>query len=101
MPTRPPREPFNALVLAALAVVATGVLIAAGGGSRSVVQQGEPSWQGLAGAQRPRVAVRQRAIGLLKAPARADRRGRGRGVAHSAEGSGCTDTATHALNRDP
>src|SRR5438876_2507029 len=64
MPTRPPREPFNALVLAALAVVATGVLIAAGGGSRSVVQQGEPSWQGLAGAQRPRVAVGQRVIVL-------------------------------------
>ena len=43
MPTRPPREPFNALVLAALAVVVTGVLIAAGGGSKGVVQQGEES----------------------------------------------------------
>src|SRR5438034_4363838 len=85
MPTRPPREPFNALVLAALAVVATGVLIAAGGRSRSVVQQGEPSWQGLAGAQRPRVAVGQRVIVLLKAPALADRVGRVGGLATSEE----------------
>src|SRR3989441_4887469 len=85
MPTRPPREPFNALVLAALAVVVTGVLIAAGGGSKGVVQQGEPSWQGLAGAQRPRVAVGQRVIVLLKAPALADRVGRVGGLATDEE----------------
>src|SRR5256885_16693263 len=85
MPTRPPREPFNALVLAALAVVVTGVLIAAGGGSRGIVQQGEPSWQGLAGAQRPRVAVGQRVIVLLKAPALADRVGRVGGLATDEE----------------
>ena len=93
MPTRPPREPFNALVLAALAVVATGVLIAAGGGSRSVVQQGEPSWQGLAGAQRPRVAVGQRVIVLLKAPALADRVGRVGGLATSEEERRWMETA--------
>ncbi len=69
MPTRPPREPFNALVLAAIAVVATGVLIAAGGHSEGVTPQEDPSWQGLAGALRPRVAVGQRAIVLLKTPA--------------------------------
>ena len=45
------------LVLAALAVVVTAVLIAAGGGGRHVAAPGEPSWQGLAGAQRPRIAV--------------------------------------------
>jgi hypothetical protein len=86
MPTRPPREPFNALVLAALAVVVTAVLIAAGGGgSKSVVQLGEPSWLGLAGAQRPRVAVGQRVIVLLKAPALADRVGLAGGLATSEE----------------
>jgi subtilase family protein len=85
MPTRPPREPFNALVLAALAVVVTGVLIAAGGGSKGVVQQGDPSWQGLAGAQRPRVAVGQRVIVLLKTPALADRVGRVGGLATDEE----------------
>ena len=85
MPTRPPREPFNALVLAALAVIVTAVLIAAGGGGKSVVQQGEPSWQGLAGAQRPRVAVGQRVIVILKAPALADRVGRVGGLATSEE----------------
>ena len=85
MPTRPPREPFNALVLAALAVIATAVLIAAGGGTKNVVQQGEPSWLGLAGAQRPRVAVGQRVIVLLKAPALADRVGRVGGLATDEE----------------
>ena len=93
MPTRPPREPFNALVLAALAVVATAVLIAAGGGSRDIVQQGEPSWQGLAGAQRPRVAVGQRVIVLLKAPALADRVGRVGGLATSEEERRWMETA--------
>jgi hypothetical protein len=85
MPTRPAREPFNALVLAALAVVATAVLIAAGGRSKDVIQQGEPSWQGLAGAQRPRVAVGQRVIVVLKAPALADRVGQVGGLATSEE----------------
>ncbi|MEN3311239.1 MAG: minor extracellular serine protease Vpr [Actinomycetota bacterium] len=93
MPTRPPREPLNALVLAALAVVVTAVLIAAGGGSKSVIQQGEPSWQGLAGAQRPRVAVGQRVIVLLKAPALADRVGRVGGLATSEEERRWMETA--------
>jgi subtilisin family serine protease len=93
MPTRPPREPFNALVLAALAVAVTAILIAAGGGSRSVVQQGEPSWQGLAGAQRPRVAVGQRVIVLLKGPALADRVGRVGGLATSEDERKWTQTA--------
>ena len=94
MPTRPPREPFNALVLAAIAVVATGVLIAAGGHSEGVVTpQDDPSWQGLAGALRPRVAVGQRAIVLLKTPALADRVGRVGGLATSEEERVWTQTA--------
>src|SRR6476469_3474315 len=93
MPTRPPREPFNALVLAALAVVVTAVLIAAGGPSGGVAPTGEPSWQGLTGALRPRVAVGQRVIVLLKTPALADRVGRAGGLATSEDERRWTQTA--------
>ncbi|HEX9598416.1 MAG TPA: S8 family serine peptidase [Gaiellaceae bacterium] len=93
MPTRPPREPFNALVLAALAVVVTAVLIAAGGHSGGVTPTGEPSWQGLAGSLRPRVAVGQRVIVVLKAPALADRVGRVGGLATSEDERRWTQTA--------
>jgi subtilisin family serine protease len=97
MPTRRPREPFNALVLAALAVVVTAVLIAAGGGSRGhAAPAGEPSWQGLAGAQRPRVAVGQRVIVLLKAPSLADRVGNAGGLATSEDERRWTETALAA-----
>jgi subtilisin family serine protease len=93
MPTRRPREPINALVLAALAVVVTAVLIAAGGANRHPAPTGEPSWQGLAGAQRPRVAVGQRVIVLLKAPALADRVGNAGGLATSEDERRWTDSA--------
>src|SRR4051812_47681553 len=93
MPTRRPREPLNALVLAALAIVVTAVLIAAGGGSRHVTPGGDPSWQGLAGAQRPRVAVGQRVIVLLKAPALADRVGNAGGLATSEDERRWTESA--------
>jgi subtilisin family serine protease len=96
MPTRRPREPFNALVLAALAVVVTAVLIAAGGGGRHTAPAGEPSWQGLAGAQRPRVAVGQRVIVLLKAPSLADRVGNAGGLATTEDERRWTETALAA-----
>jgi subtilisin family serine protease len=84
MPTRPPREPFNALVLAALAVAVTGILIAAGGGGGGTPSAPQDvSWQGLAGAQRPRVAVGQRVIVVLKTPSVADRVGNAGGLATS------------------
>jgi subtilisin family serine protease len=85
MPTRPSREPFSALVLAALAVAATGILIAAGGrgGRGGASPEQDASWQGLAGAQRPRVAVGQRVIVVLKTPAVADRVGDAGGLATS------------------
>jgi minor extracellular serine protease Vpr len=73
MLTRRRRE-SPALPLAVLAVGITAVLIAAGGGGGSAAsQQAVPRWQGLAGEQRPRVAVGQRMIVLLKAPSLADR----------------------------
>jgi minor extracellular serine protease Vpr len=74
MPTRPRREPLHALPLAALAAGVAAVLIAAGGhGGHAAPPQAPPHWQGLAGEQRPRVAVGQRMIVLLKAPSLADR----------------------------
>jgi subtilisin family serine protease len=96
MPTRRSREPFNALVLAALAVVVTAVLIAAGGGGRHSTALGEPSWQGLAGAQRPRVAVGQRVIVLLRAPALADRVGNAGGLATGEDERRWTESALAA-----
>ena len=73
MPTRP-REPFQALPLAAIAVAVTLILIAAGGhGSGSAPELGPASWAGLAGSQRPHVAVGQRVLVLLKASSLADR----------------------------
>jgi subtilisin family serine protease len=94
MPLRPPREPFNALVLAAFAVVITAVLIAAGGrGDAPPVVAEQPSWQGLAGSQRPRVAVGQRVIVVLKAPALADRVGRAGGLATSEQERQWTERA--------
>ena len=73
---RRPREPFYALPLAVLAAVTTVVLIAAGGrGANEPLRLAGTSWKGLAGDQRPRVAVGQRMIVLLKAPALADRLG--------------------------
>ena len=96
MPTRRPREPLNALVLAALAVAVSAVLIAAAGGSRHAAAIGQPTWQGLAGAQRPRVAVGQRVIVALKAPALADRVGNAGGLATGEEERRWTQTALSA-----
>ncbi|HEY6067310.1 MAG TPA: S8 family serine peptidase [Gaiellaceae bacterium] len=83
MPTRRPREPL--LVLAAVAVAVTAVLIALGGRSGGARAGAEPTWRGLAGAQRVRVAVGQRVIVVLKAPALADRVGSVGGLATDEE----------------
>jgi subtilisin family serine protease len=91
-----PRERFSALVLAALAVVVSAVLIAAGGRSGNPPPSGEPSWQGLAGAQRPRVAVGQRVIVVLEAPSLADRVGHAGGLATSEEERSWTRSALSA-----
>ena len=82
MHTRLPREPVHALTLAVLAAVVTLILIAAGGHRASPpARQAATSWQGLAGTQRPRVAVGQRVIVLLKSPSLADRLGNVGGLA--------------------
>jgi len=94
MPTRLPREPLHALMLAALAAAVTFILIAAGGhGSTSPAQLGLQSWKGLAGAQRPRVAVGQRVIVLLSSPSLADRLGDVGGLATDEQERRWTATA--------
>jgi Subtilase family/PA domain/Peptidase inhibitor I9 len=76
MRTRRPRDPIYALPLAFLAAVTTLVLIAAGGrGAEQPLRPAGASWKGLAGEQRPRIAVGQRMIVVLKAPSLADRVG--------------------------
>jgi subtilisin family serine protease len=78
---RRPREPLYALPLALLAAVTTLVLIAAGGrGGSQPLRNPGASWKGLAGEQRPRVAVGQRMIVVLKAPSLADRVGAAGGL---------------------
>jgi subtilisin family serine protease len=94
MPTRRPREPFYALPLALLAAATTLILIAAGGhGAASPARVGGTSWKGLAGDQRPRVAVGQRMIVLLKAPALADRTDAAGGLATSEQERAWTRSA--------
>jgi subtilisin family serine protease len=76
MRTHRSRDPIYALPLAFLAAVTTLVLIAAGGrGADQPLRLAGVSWKGLAGEPRPRIAVGQRMIVLLKAQALADRVG--------------------------
>ena len=94
MPTRLPREPVHALTLAALAAAVTFILIAAGGsGTNTPAPQSAPSWKGLAGSQRSRVAVGQRAIVLLNSPSLADRLGDVGGLATDEQERRWTATA--------
>jgi subtilisin family serine protease len=84
MRTRRPRDPIYALPLALLAAVTTLVLIAAGGGgAEQPARVAGVSWKGLAGEQRPRIAVGQRMIVVLKAPSLADRVGAAGGLVTS------------------
>ena len=92
------REPPHALPLAALAAAVTLVLIAAGG--RGATRPGDASassWKGLAGEQRPHVAVGQRMIVLLKAPSLADRQDRSarRDARHTSGSAGADDQTRH------
>ena len=94
MRTRLRREPVHALTLAALAAAVTLILIAAGGNnSRNHALEGATSWRGLAGSQRPRVAVGQRVIVVLNAPSLADRIGDVGGLATAEQERRWTATA--------
>jgi hypothetical protein len=68
------REPHQTWALGLVAAFATFVLVAAGGeGSNSQPLRANASWQGLAGGARPKVALGQRMIVVLRAPSLADR----------------------------
>ena len=84
-------------MLAAIAAVVTLILIAAGGHrSASPSRLVTPSWKGLAGSQRPRVAVGQRVVVLLTAPSLADRLGNVGGLATDEQERRWTATALAA-----
>jgi Subtilase family/PA domain len=73
MPT-PPR-PDHVWPLAFVAIALTVVLVAAGGRleARTSDEASQVSWAGLAGAPRPRIAIGQRMIVVLRTPSLADR----------------------------
>jgi hypothetical protein len=73
--TRTPPRPENAWPLALVALTVTLVLVAAGGrsGSGRAPDAGAVSWAGLAGSARPRVAIGQRMIVVLRTPSLAER----------------------------
>ena len=75
MPTRPRREPAHTGVLLLVALGVTLVLVAAGGqtGARGIALPVAARWTGLAGDARPKVAIGQRTLVLLKAPSLAER----------------------------
>ena len=87
MPTRRVREARRALPLALVAVAATTVLVAAGGGhGRSEPQRpAAPSWAGLVGGQRAKVSVGQRMLVVLRAPSLADKVAAAGGLASDAQ----------------
>jgi subtilisin family serine protease len=71
----------HAFVLGLPALAAAAVLIAASGGAGTRAPQSTASWVGLAGAPRPKVALGQRMIVVLRAPSLADRVARAGGLA--------------------
>jgi subtilisin family serine protease len=80
---RTPPRPENAWPLALVALAVTLVLVAAGGrsGAGSSPDASAVSWAGLAGAARPRVAIGQRMIVVLRTPSLAERVAAAGGVA--------------------
>src|ERR687886_322273 len=67
--------------LAVVALVAAAALVTASGGARTKAPSSSASWIGLAGAPRPRVALGQRMIVVLRSPSLADRVTRAGGLA--------------------
>src|SRR3954471_7572133 len=76
MLTRPQGEPRHTGLLAVVAATLTVILVAAGGQSETRAAAPAPavSWQGLVGSpSRPKVALGQRMLVVLKTPSLADR----------------------------
>ena len=90
------RSRLALLGLPALATAA--VLIAASGGAGTKAPRSGASWVGLAGAPRPRVALGQRMIVVLRSPSLADRVARAGGLATEKQERRWTAAALAAQN---
>ena len=84
--------------LALVALVAAAALVAASGGARTKAPQSAASWVGLAGGPRPRVALGQRMIVVLRSPSLADRVARAGGLATEKQERRWTAAALAAQN---
>src|SRR5256886_17120150 len=88
----------RAIPLALPALVAAAVLVAASGGAGTKAPQSGASWVGLAGGPRPRVALGQRMIVVLRSPSPADRVARAGGLATEKQERRWTAAALAAQN---
>ena len=84
--------------LALLALVAVAALVAASGGARTKAPQSAASWVGLAGGPRPRVALGQRMIVVLRSPSLSDRVARAGGFATEKQERSWTAAALASQN---
>src|SRR5947208_3975595 len=88
----------RAIPLALPALVAAAVLVATSGGARTKAPQSSASWIGLAGAPRPRVALGQRMIVVLRSPSLGDRVARAGGFATEKQERSWTAAALASQN---
>src|SRR2546421_282734 len=84
--------------LALLALVAAAALVATSGGARTKAPTSSASWIGLAGAPRPRVALGQRMIVVLRSPSLGDRVARAGGFATEKQERSWTAAALASQN---
>lgn len=97
MPTS--RRCRGGLLVALPGLVTAAVLVAAsGGGAGAEPRRASASWEGLAGAPRPRVALGQRMIVVLRKPSLADRVARAGGAATERQERRWTAAALAAQN---
>src|SRR5205807_1593770 len=83
---------------ALVALVAAAALVATSGGARTKAPTSSASWIGLAGAPRPRVALGQRMIVVLRSPSLADRVARAGGLATEKQERSWTAAALASQN---
>jgi subtilisin family serine protease len=93
-----PLRSVRAALLALPALAAGLVLVAVSGGGAGTTAQAGASWAGLAGAPRPRVALGQRMIVVLRSPSLADRVARAGGLATDTQERRWTAAALAAQN---
>jgi hypothetical protein len=84
--------------LAGVALVAAAALVVTSGGARTKAPTSSASWIGLAGAPRPRVALGQRMIVVLRSPSLADRVARAGGLATEKQERSWTAAALASQN---